>query len=248
MAPVNRGLFSYQSMIVILQIAVYIELQKRRKVVKKLLLILCVLFIVVFCITVIFAETIDIDDTLVVFDNREKSEPNSINLVAIAGWSVDGKVAIIQQGSYDSPAWLIINTLTDEVLDEDETYMGGGDPDLIYVELSKTMRTYNIVKNSGKLVELPYAFPENMQPLKIEYDETKPYQKYDVYAIRGTKRKKIASISVFGNSAEIKTTFAIKSPFENRVLIITQVKAEHIEFDYTFFSFYYAGCHITAGL
>ena len=213
---------------------------------KKSLTIICGLFTIVFCTTVTAAESIDIDDALIVFDNREKSELNSINLVAIVGWSSDGKVAIIQQGSYYTPAWLIIDVITDKVVDEDETYMVIGDDDSLHAMLDTAMKSHNITKNPGRLIELPYTFPENMQPLTIEYDEIKSEQEYDVYAVRGSTRKKISGIFLFGNSPEIKNTFAVKSPFEDRLLIITHASGLHIEFDYTFFSFHYAGCHTTA--
>jgi len=217
--------------------------------VKKLLTILYGLFIVSFSLMVISAESIDIDDTLIVFDNREESEPNSINLVAIAGWSADGKVAIIQPGSYDYydfPTWFILDTVTDEVLDAYTDMYYEDDKATIYSKLAKAMQEHNIKKTPGRLVELPYAFSENMQPLTIEYSEIKS-DEYSVYVVRGSRRKKISRISVFGNSSKIIATFAVESPFKNRLLLITQVSALHAEFDYSFFSFYYAGCHVTAG-
>jgi hypothetical protein len=125
---------------------------------------------------------------LIVFDGRQENLSNSINVVAVTGWSRDGKVAIVQPGS--------------------------------------TMY---------------------LQPLKIEYDEIKPGTQPKIYAVRGNKRKKISSVDIPGNFAEIKGTFAVKSPFENRLLIITHVSSEHIEFDYTFYTFTYTGCHLTAG-
>ncbi|MBN1797739.1 MAG: hypothetical protein JW822_04120 [Spirochaetales bacterium] len=166
--------------------------------------------------------------------------------MAVAGWSVDGKVAIIQEGSYNSPAWLIINILTDEVLDAFRDLYYEEDDPLIYSELDKAMRKHNIKNDPGRLVELPYALPENMQPLTIEYREIGS-EEYDVYAVRGNRQKKISCISVFGNFSKIIATFVVESPYKNRLLIITQVSALHVEFDYSFFSFYYAGCHVTAG-
>jgi hypothetical protein len=217
--------------------------------VKKIFIILGVLCSIVFFVILISAEDIGIDDTLIVFDNREESESDSINMVAIAGWSADGKVAVIQSGAYDNydfPFWFILDTITDEVLDAFRDLYYEEDDPLIYSELDKAMRKHNIKNDPGRLVELPYALPENMQSLTIEYREIGS-EEYDVYAVRGNKRKKISCISVFGNLSKIITTFAVESPFKNRLLIITQVSVVHIEFDYTFFRFFYTGCHVTAG-
>lgn len=216
---------------------------------KNLSSILYCFCIIGFCLMVVSAESIDIDDTLIVFDNQEESEPNSINLVAIAGWSADGKVAIIQPGSYDYydfPNWFILDTVTDEVLDAYTDMYYEDDKATIYSKLAKAMQEHNIKNNAGRLVGLPYSLPENMQPLAIEYSEITS-EEYNIYAARGSRRKKISCISVFGNLSKIVDTYAVESPFKNRLLIITQVSAVHIEFDYTFFRFYYAGCHVTAG-
>jgi hypothetical protein len=68
-----------------------------------------------------------------------------------------------------------------------------------------------------------------------------------MYTVRGTKRKKISTVDIPGNIPQLKATYAVKSPYENRLLIITRVSSEHIEFGYMVYTFYYNGCHPTAG-
>jgi hypothetical protein len=57
--------------------------------------------------------------------------------------------------------------------------------------------------------------------------------------------KIIKEYTSFG--AEIEYEVLDKLAAEDRLLIITHVSSEHIEFDYTFYTFTYTGCHLTAG-
>jgi hypothetical protein len=216
---------------------------------KKSLIIICCLFGAFCCVWIISAqlmEPISVDTMLIVFDGRQENLSNSINVVAVAGWSRDGKVAIVQPGSNMYPFWIILDTVTDKVVKEYMSF-GAENENEIYNKLAAAMQDNNITFDTGKPVSLPYAFPKNLQPLKIEYGAIKPGTQPKIYAVRGSKRKKISSVDIPGNFAEIKGTYAVKSPFENRLLIITHVSSEHIEFDYTFYTFTYAGCHLTAG-
>jgi hypothetical protein len=216
---------------------------------KKILIILSGFFCVLFCIQIIsaqFGEPISVDSMLIVFDGRQENLSNSINIVAVAGWSRDGKVAIVQAGSNMYPFWIILDTVTDKVIDEHRVFGAESEYDT-YDKLAAAIQVNKITYNPGSLVSLPYSLPKNMQPLKIEYDVINQGEQPKMYAVRGNKRKKISSVDIPGNNPEIKATYAVKSPFENRLLIITHVSSEHIEFDYMFYSFNYAGCHLTAG-
>ena len=78
---------------------------------------ICLLFIVLNIIPA-SGQKFNLNNTLTIFDNRNSNMFNSIGYVAIAGWSPDGKIAVIQTGSVDSPVWMIIDTVTDDVLAE----------------------------------------------------------------------------------------------------------------------------------
>jgi hypothetical protein len=126
-----------------------------------------------FCVWVVsaqFGEPLSINDMLIVFDGRQENLSNSINVVAVTGWSRDGKVAIVQPGSTMYPYWIILDTVTDKIIKE--------------------------------------------------------------YTSFGAE-----------NEYEVLDKLAA----EDRLLIITHVSSEHIEFDYTFYTFTYTGCHLTAG-
>ncbi|MBN1523228.1 MAG: hypothetical protein JW904_01990 [Spirochaetales bacterium] len=197
----------------------------------------------------LFAEPAGTGNMLVVFDDRESSSFNSINLVAIAGWSRDGKVAVYQPGATECPMWCIIDTITDKVLEEDDWMSSWNvDEQERYSRFAQAMQKHQITDQKGALVRLPYAYPADIPPLLIEHDKLEHGSDgANIHAVRGTKRKKITRVDPFGNIPEIVRIYAVKSPFEDRLLVIIQSKGLHIEFDYWITQFDYAGCHVTAG-
>lgn len=108
------------------------------------------------------------------------------------------------------------------------------------------MEKYKILPIPGKRISIPYILSDITEPLIIEHSFADNI--FTISAARGEQSKKITTIHAPGNNAEITAVYGIKSPFEEQLLVIIQVKAEHLEFDYPFFSFYPAGCHIRVGL
>lgn len=184
---------------------------------------------------------------------KKSDSTMSVSMVAVAGWSENGKIAIVYELSdfKGDPAWLIIDTVTDEVLERSS-------PDMerkgnFYPSLNKVMSKYKITRKQGRRIPLPYKDPSNLPPLEIKYstESKKEWTFFDVYAVRGNKKKKLTTITTSSENtkpSKIGYVYAVKSPFEDRALIILTLKHTNPINNKEIIIFEYIGCHLTLGL
>ncbi|MBN1501063.1 MAG: hypothetical protein JW982_12955 [Spirochaetes bacterium] len=193
------------------------------------------------------------DQNPVLFTGKgpENSDPNRSSLegtIQIYGWSQDGKVFIEENSTYFAN-YRLIDLITDKVLLSGELFL---EPESINKAFDAAKQKYGIKLKSGPIDYFPYTdkFSNEFSAALVN----KGTNSYNIEIIKqdstGKKTKKVISEIVIHVEApaEIKDTrfIYVKSPYENRLLVVAAVPQWHIEFDYIYYNFFLAGCSLSS--
>jgi len=186
--------------------------------------------------------------------------------IRIWGWSNTGKVAYSTERFVTDGRgginvhFIIMSLITDEILfsveidsfDFEDPY--GVSPDVLYNNrinaIIESMRTNGIIEQDNAFLRFPIridnfeytSFAEVEILRKAEYYD--PMIRYNIIVSRSGRRKIIKSVSsTLASSVQVYGYF--KSPYENRILVITGETKYVFEGSEVFYNF--IGCHLGVG-
>lgn len=162
----------------------------------------------------------------------------------VLGWSKNGKVALVNSNR-DSKDYFIIDLVSDKVVWSDST--AAYDETLPNIPFA----SYGIAEQK----QLPTNFPLVDAKLgsytatlsKINEDGNGSVT-YRAQVVKAGKSKILGEFKSGGFRATGNTkALYVRSPFENRILVIAAVEYLHPEFDYEYYELYFLGSHLQAG-